>query len=92
MIAILSSLKASRISSVVISEVLATESKLLQLLPFMNVQGSGYTYNIEKNLGNAQFRKVNGGYTYGAIEIQTQIMMEFTLCLKPTMEILLMWF
>lgn len=49
-------------------EVLATESKLLQLLPFMNVQGSGYTYNIEKNLGNAQFRQVNGGYTYGAIE------------------------
>ena len=49
-------------------EVLATESKLLQLLPFMNVQGSGYTYNIEKNLGNAQFRKVNDGYTYGAIE------------------------
>lgn len=49
-------------------EVLATESKLLQLLPFMNVQGSGYTYNIEKNLGNAQFRKVNGGYSYGAIE------------------------
>ena len=49
-------------------EVLATESKLLQLLPFMNVQGSGYTYNIEKNLGNAQFRKVNSGYNYGAIE------------------------
>ena len=49
-------------------EVLATESKLLQLLPFMNVQGSGYTYNVEKNLGNAQFRKVNDGYTYGAIE------------------------
>ena len=49
-------------------EVLATESKLLQILPFMNVQGSGYTYNIEKNLGNAQFRKVNGGYNYGAIE------------------------
>lgn len=49
-------------------EVLATESKLLQLLPFMNVQGSGYTYNIEKNLGSAQFRKVNGGYTIGAIE------------------------
>ena len=49
-------------------EVLATESKLLQLLPFMNVQGSGYTYNIEKNLGNAQFRKVNGGNNYGAIE------------------------
>lgn len=49
-------------------EVLATESKLLQLLPFMNVQGSGYTYNIEKNLGNAQFRQVNSGYNYGAIE------------------------
>lgn len=49
-------------------EVLATESKLLQLLPFMNVQGSGYTYNIEKNLGSAQFRKVNDKYTIGAIE------------------------
>lgn len=49
-------------------EILATESKLLQVLPFMNVQGSGYTYNVEKNLGNAQFRMVNGGYTYGAIE------------------------
>lgn len=49
-------------------EVLATESKLLQLLPFMNVQGSGYTYNIEKNLGSAQFRKVNGGYTIAEIE------------------------
>ena len=49
-------------------EVLATESKLLQLLPFMNVQGSGYTYNIEKNLGSAQFRKVNDGYTNAAIE------------------------
>ena len=49
-------------------EVLATESKLLQLLPFMNVAGSGYTYNIEKNLGSAQFRAVNGGYTNAAIE------------------------
>lgn len=49
-------------------EVLATESKLLQLLPFMNVQGSGYTYNIEKKLGSAQFRKVNGGYTIAEIE------------------------
>lgn len=49
-------------------EVLATESKLLQLLPFMNVVGSGYTYNIEKNLGSAQFRKVNDKYTIGAIE------------------------
>ena len=49
-------------------EVLATESKLLQLLPFMNVQGSGYTYNIEKNLGSAQFRKVNDGYKNAAIE------------------------
>lgn len=49
-------------------EVLATESKLLQLLPFMNVQGSGYTYNIEKNLGSAQFRKVNDKYNIGAIE------------------------
>ena len=49
-------------------EVLATESKLLQLLPFMNVAGSGYSYNVEKNLGSAQFRKVNGGYTPTAIE------------------------
>lgn len=49
-------------------EILATESKLLNILPFMNVVGSGYSYNVEKNLGSAQFRNVNEAYTSNAIE------------------------
>lgn len=39
-------------------ETLATESKLLAVLPFMNVQGSGYTYNVETALSDTQFRAV----------------------------------
>lgn len=54
-------------------EILATESKLLHLLPFMNIAGSGYTYNVEKNLGSAQFRALNGAYTNQAIETETMV-------------------
>ncbi len=54
-------------------EILATESKLLHLLPFMTIQGSGYTYNVEKNLGSAQFRQLNGNYTNKAIETETMV-------------------
>lgn len=54
-------------------EILATESKLLHLLPFMPIVGSGYTYNVEKNLGSAQFRQLNGKYTNSAIETETMV-------------------
>ena len=39
-------------------ETLATESKLLAVLPFMNIVGSGYTYNVETQLSDTQFRAV----------------------------------
>ena len=39
-------------------ETLATESKLLAVLPFMNIQGSGYTYNVETTLSDTKFRAV----------------------------------
>lgn len=39
-------------------ETLATESKLLAVLPFMNVVGSGYSYNVESELSDTQFRAV----------------------------------
>lgn len=44
-------------------EVMVKESKLLQLLPFMNIQGSGYTYNLLGKYGTAEFRPINGGKT-----------------------------
>lgn len=39
-------------------ETLATESKILAELPFMNIQGSGYTYNVEDELSDVKFRAV----------------------------------
>lgn len=51
-------------------ETLATESKILAALPFLNVQGSGYTYNVETELSDTSFRAVgeeivagHAGYT-----------------------------
>lgn len=51
-------------------ETMATESKILAVLPFMTVEGHGYSYNVEKNLGSAQFRNVNENYTSTAIETE----------------------
>ncbi|UVX69096.1 MAG: capsid family protein [Bacteriophage sp.] len=55
-------------------EILATESKLLNILPFMNVVGSGYSYNVENNLGSASFRNVNE--KYNATELTTDLRTE----------------
>ena len=49
-------------------ETLATESKILAVLPFMNIQGSGYTYNVEKTLSDTQFRAVGEAITPGHAE------------------------
>lgn len=46
-------------------ETLATESKILAELPFMNIQGSGYTYNVENELSDVQFRTVGEVITAG---------------------------
>ena len=53
-------------------ETMATESKILAVLPFMTVEGHGYSYNVEKNLGSAQFRNVNEAYNSTAIETEKE--------------------
>lgn len=39
-------------------ETLATESKILADIPFMNIEGSAYSYNVETELSEVKFRKV----------------------------------
>lgn len=51
-------------------ETMATESKLLAVLPFMTVEGHGYSYNVEKAMGEAQFRNVQEVYNASAIETE----------------------
>lgn len=43
-------------------ETLAIESKLLAVLPFMTIEGGGYSYNVETGLPDVQFRAVNEPY------------------------------
>lgn len=43
-------------------ETMATESKLLAVLPFMAIEGHGYSYNVEKSLAGVEFRSVNTAY------------------------------
>ena len=44
-------------------ETLATESKLLAVLPFMTIEGGGYSYNVETGLPDVGFRGLNEAYT-----------------------------
>lgn len=53
-------------------ETLATESKLLSVLPFMSIQGSGYTYNVETKLSDTKFRAVGEGIVAGLAEYTTR--------------------
>lgn len=48
-------------------ETLAKESKILAVLPFMNVQGSGYSYNVETGLSEAKFREVGAAIVAGTV-------------------------
>lgn len=43
-------------------QTMATESKLLSVLPFLTVEGHGYSYNIETDLAGVEFRAVNTAY------------------------------
>lgn len=43
-------------------QTMATESKLLAVLPFLTVEGHGYSYNIETDLAGVEFRAVNTAY------------------------------
>lgn len=53
-------------------ETLATESKILAVLPFMNVQGSGYTYNVETELSDTKFRAVGEEIVAGSAGYETR--------------------
>lgn len=44
-------------------EVFATENPVLQALPFANIAGNAYSYNIESALPGVAFRGFNEGYT-----------------------------
>lgn len=43
-------------------ETMATESKLLAVLPFMTIEGAGYAYNVEKSMAGVEFRSINEAY------------------------------
>lgn len=43
-------------------ETMAKESKLLAVLPFLTVEGHGYSYNVEKSMAGVEFRALNTAY------------------------------
>lgn len=49
-------------------ETMATESKLLAVLPFLTIEGAGYSYNVEKSLAGVEFRAINSAYDTTAPE------------------------
>lgn len=55
-------------------ETMAKESKLLAVLPFLTIEGSGYAYNVEKSLATVGFRAINTAYesTPGTKERKTE--------------------
>ena len=50
-------------------ETIAKTSAVLELLPFMEIEGNSYAYNLETALPNTEFRAINTGYTAGVGEI-----------------------
>jgi len=55
-------------------ETIAKESAVLEMLPFMEISGNSYKYNLETALPTVAFREVNSGYTAneGSIEQRTE--------------------
>lgn len=55
-------------------EMIARESAVLERLPFMEISGNSYKYNLETALPTVAFRTVNSGYeaNEGAIEQKTE--------------------
>ena len=49
-------------------ETMAKTSGVLQRLPFIEVVGSGYAYNVVEELPDVQYRAVNGTYTESTAE------------------------
>ncbi|MCS0827390.1 phage major capsid protein [Cytobacillus firmus] len=63
----LSLLEASKLSTDVLQrgviEQFARTSPVLEMLPFMEISGNSYKFNVEKALPTVAFRDVNQGYT-----------------------------
>lgn len=53
-------------------ETMARENVVLELLPFMEIEGNSYQYNVETALPNVEFRSVNEGYTPGVGTIKRE--------------------
>src|SRR3546814_9206607 len=43
-------------------EIFAAENPILERLPFINISGNAYKYNIESSLPGVAFRGINEGY------------------------------
>ena len=55
-------------------EMFARESEILRVLPFMDIIGGAYSYNVEHKLPGVTFRGYNEGYAqdYGVINPETE--------------------
>lgn len=54
-------------------EILGEESKILALLPFKDISGSGYSYNLQKNIPEVKFRAIGESYDPQKIEIENRV-------------------
>lgn len=54
-------------------ETMAKTSGVLARLPFVEVVGSGYSYNVVEELPNVEYRAVNTGYTEGTAEVEQAV-------------------
>ena len=53
-------------------ETIARESAVLSMLPFMEIEGNAYSYNVEKALPTVAFREVNEAYTANEAQFETR--------------------
>lgn len=66
--------EASKLSTDVLQkgviETFARTSPVLEQLPFMEISGNSYQYNVEKALPSVEYRDVNKGYTENTGEVE----------------------
>lgn len=53
-------------------ETIVRESSVLQMLPFQEIVGNAYSYNVEKALPTVAFRGVNEAYTANEAQFETR--------------------
>ena len=51
-------------------QTMAMTSAVLEEIPFINVQGNGYSYNVMEALPEVGYRKINEGYAPGEAEVK----------------------